>query len=136
MSKRTPPDDDDWTRRYLRRLKVPCEGEQLQAALDSLDARTWRRMKDAWRQRSFHRHGPMARFIEWQWCQGQKRFGAVWDRLLAWGVVSEEEAHLLASQPLGDTKTLKNLYGDVGACALLRLALGQMLDSLRREPAP
>jgi hypothetical protein len=134
MSQRTPPDDHDWTRRYLRQLKVPCEGEQLQAALDSLDGRAWRRLKDAWRQHGHRRYGRATHIIERE-CQAEKRFGTVWRRLMAWDVVTEEEAHLLASQPLGNVKSIKNLYGDVGACEVLRASLAPTLDRLGRQQA-
>jgi hypothetical protein len=37
MSARVAPHNEDWTRRWLRAHRVPCEGDQLAAALAGLD---------------------------------------------------------------------------------------------------
>jgi hypothetical protein len=133
MTKRTQPDNDDWTRRYLRRLHVPCEGEQLKPALESLDGPAWERLKAAWRQNQCRRFGESKGGFLNALFQDLRRFGPIWERLIAWGVISETDAHLLASQPLGDGAPLKNLFGDDGACVVLKAALGCMIDDLRRQ---
>jgi hypothetical protein len=132
MTKRTQPGNDDWTRRYLRRLHVPCEGEQLKPALDSLDAPAWQRLKAAWRQDQCRRFGSKKVFID-EVLQHAERLGFIWERLIAWGVISEADAHLLASQPLGNGAPVKNLFGDDGACMMLSVALGNMVSGLRRQ---
>jgi hypothetical protein len=57
--RRLPDDDDwdDWARRYLRRLDIPCEGAQLETALTQLDGPAWRRLKAAWRKHWERQHG-------------------------------------------------------------------------------
>jgi hypothetical protein len=130
MSKRTLPENDDWTRRYLRRLNIPCEGEQLQGALDSLDGPTWQRLKNAWRQRTVRTEGPMQQLVNHVFNQG-RRFGSVWERLIAWGVISEEDARLLASQEVGSGR--RTLFDDAGAKICLELALSTQVEVVRQS---
>src|SRR5262245_22701745 len=129
MSKRVPPDNDDWTRRYLRRLDIPCEGPQLAAALDSLDARQWQAMKAAWRKREEREHGPWSMTLDRVLTQ-DKRLGAVWLRLIAWGVISEEDALLLASAATSGGTTFSS---NAGAKFCLAHALSCQVEATRRE---
>jgi hypothetical protein len=130
MSERALPDNDDWTRRYLRRLKIPCEGEQLQRALDSLDASTWQRMKNAWRQRTKRTEGAMQLLVNHIVNQG-RRFGSIWERLISWGAISEEDARLLASQEVGRDR--RTLFDDAGAKLYLTLALSAQVEAVRQS---
>jgi hypothetical protein len=127
------PDDVDWARRYLRRRGVPCEGEQLQAALESLDGPGWRRMKNAARQQTARRFGPAARMLEGLWRHG-KRPGPVWRRLIAWGVLSEDDARLLASD-IPRNSPAGFGFTDAWAKHVLSVFLGQRADELREKVA-
>src|SRR5262245_39423274 len=93
---RTPPDSEDWTRRYLRDRHIPCEGDDLTTALDSLNSRQWAALKAAWRRRQWRRHGWIARVVNNAFKEG-KRLGPIWQQLIAWDVISEADAVTLAS---------------------------------------
>jgi hypothetical protein len=130
MNPRVPPYDKDWARRWLRRRRIPCEGDQLQAALDSLDGPTWQRLKAAWRKREERLYGGSQYLVSGALNKG-KRLGAVWLRLIAWGVITEDEARLLAGTATSHGTTF---YSDAGATFVLSFALGQMVDALRNAP--
>jgi hypothetical protein len=134
MSKRIPPDDEDWSRRWLRRHRIPCEGGQLRAALDALDGAAWQRLKAAWRQHGQRRRDPVLWGVAGALNAG-KRLGPVWCRLIAWGVISEENARLLAGwsvrTPVGDL----TFYDDAGARFVLTHALGLLIEEARK-PTP
>jgi hypothetical protein len=125
---RKPPEDVDWTRRYLRRRRIPCEGGALGAALDSLDGAAWERMKAAWRKRREKASGPWATMIDGI-CKEGKRLGPVWERLISWGVIGEAEAHELASVT---TSSGYNFYGDSGAKFYLATMFGEQLERLEK----
>jgi hypothetical protein len=127
------PDDVDWARRYLRRRGVPCEGEQLQAALESLDGPSWQRMKNAARQQTARRCGPAARMLEGLWRRDQ-RLGPVWQRLIAWGVISEDDARLLASD-IPQNSPAGFGFTNVWAKLVLSVVLGHEVDKLRKKAA-
>jgi hypothetical protein len=71
----------------------------------------------------------MARLIDSVWVHG-KRLGPIWLRLISWGVISEEEALLLASQS-PRTSPGFNFFGDSGAKFCLSYALGKEVDAVR-----
>src|SRR5262249_4291975 len=63
-----------------------------------------------------------------------KRLGSVWQRLIGWGVISEEDARLLASEPSRTgSKTCPDFYSDTGARLVLSVALGNAVDEARRR---
>jgi hypothetical protein len=126
---RKPPDNADWARRYLRRRLIECEGDDLQTALDSLDSAEWARMRAAWRKREERSGG--GRAIAFNRDSNDYRFlGRIWRKLIAWGVISEENARLLAE---GDRRNLLRFYCDAGARYVLSLALENMVQECQRE---
>jgi hypothetical protein len=138
--RRTTPDSDDWLRRYLRRRNIPCEGEALEAALGSLDGPTWNRLKAAWRKREERHLGPMSCGMNRAYNAG-KRLGPIWQRLIALGVIAEEDARLIAEEPsLTGSTNCPDFFGDFGAKFVLSLVLGEAANAARkrvkRTPAP
>jgi hypothetical protein len=127
-SRRTTPDSDDWLRRYLRRLKIPCEGEALKAALRSLDGPTWDRLKAAWRKHTEREGGPFATGMARALIHG-KRLGPIWQRLIAWGVISEADAYFLATEPSRMGGEFSDFFADSGAKFVLACALTNMLQA-------
>jgi hypothetical protein len=129
--RRQPPDNSDWTRRYLRRLRIPCEGDQLQAALDALDTEQYQRLKAAWRKHQEREYGSRA------WACGRayssnRQLGPIWQRLITWGVLTEGDAHALASQTLpGSSNPLH--YSDSGAKCVLMDLFRQAAADVRRQ---
>jgi hypothetical protein len=93
-------------------------------------------MKAAWRQRTQRRDGAMTSCIA-EVLKADKRLGPIWRRLIAWGVISEEEARLLAASA---TRRGTTFYDDRGARFVLGLALGQLIEATARgrqkEPGP
>jgi hypothetical protein len=126
---RKPPEDVDWTRRYLRRRRIECEGDALQAALDSLHPAEWKRMKAAWRRRESASSGAFASGIGAA-LNELKRLGSVWCRLISWGVISEEDARLLAGGFPGEPY---RFYDDAGAKFHLSCLLNGEVERRRRE---
>jgi hypothetical protein len=60
-----------------------------------------------------------------------KRLGPIWLRLIAWGVISEDDANLLAGTA---TSLATTFYSDAGAKYVLSLGLSQMVDATRNAP--
>ena len=96
MTPRIPPDNDDWTRRWLRSHRIPCEGDRLDSALESLDSAQWARLKAAWRKSEERRRGGFVMDLGRVLNRG-KKLGSIWRRLIAWRVISEADALLLAN---------------------------------------
>jgi hypothetical protein len=128
MSERIPPDDEDWSRRWLRRRRIPCEGGQLRAALDALDGAAWGRLKAAWRQHEQRDRDPIQSGVARALNAG-KRLGPVWCRLIAWGIISEADARLLASQRTASGVTF---YDDAGARFVVRFILTAHVQAVRK----
>jgi hypothetical protein len=61
-----------------------------------------------------------------------KRLGPIWQRLISWGVISEDDARLLAG---ASPASLPNLtfYSDSGAKSYLRFGLGEQVKAVRKE---
>jgi hypothetical protein len=88
---RQPPWDEDWTRRYLRKRNIKCEGDNLQTALEGLSEEAWKRMKAAFRKRESVR-GRMDYFTSLAF---KKELGFLWRRVIAMGLVAEEDAKII-----------------------------------------
>jgi hypothetical protein len=86
-------------------------------------------MKNAWRQHQQRTGGYMARLIGQVFCQGE-RLGSVWERLISWEVITEEDAGLLASQV---TRSGRTFFDDTGAKLCLSLALGAQVEAVKRQ---
>jgi hypothetical protein len=131
MTPRIPPDNDDWTRRWLRSHRIPCEGDRLDSALESLDSAQWARLKAAWRKSEERRRGGFVMDLGRVLNRG-KKLGSIWRRLIAWRVISEADALLLANDaPPG--KPDATFYSDSGARLYLSVALGRQVDAVRKQ---
>lgn len=130
---RTAPDDEDWTRRWLRQIGVDCEGDQLQPVLESLDSAQWERMKVAWRN-----HKKRRKDSEWfsaAWATRRKRLGPLWRRCIALGVVSEASAIAMA-QNMDNAGYEALAWSDAGCRLCMSIATGQAADACREEDRP
>ena len=131
MTQRIPPDNDDWTRRWLRSHRIPCEGDRLASALESLDSAQWARLKAAWRKSEERRRGGFVMDLGRVLNRG-KKLGSIWRRLIAWRVISEADALLLANDaPPG--KPDATFYSDSGARLYLSVALGRQVNAVRKQ---
>jgi hypothetical protein len=106
-------------------------GGQLRAALDALDGPTWGRLKAAWRKRQERCRGTLQVNVNGALNRG-KRLGPIWLRLIAWGVISEEDARFLAGASPATHPDL-TFYDDNGAKLYLEIALGNQVDAVRRQ---
>ena len=132
---RTPPDDEDWTRQWLRRLGVACEGEQLQPALASLDSAQWARMKAAWRNHKKRRKD--GEHYSDLWATRKKRLGPLWRRCIALGLVSEADAIAMAQNMDDGGYTAGGIaWGDAGCRLTISLATAQMAAACREADRP
>ena len=100
MSKRQVPLGRSWLRRYLRdRLKVTVplniDDDEWQHICDEIPSKDWVRVKKAWHQ---HQHNDTPRHLRHVHAANEesKRLGFFWQRLIAQGFVTEEDALLLA----------------------------------------
>ena len=133
MSKRQVPTGRGWLRRYLRdRLKVTVplntDDDEWQRICDEIPAMDWARVKKAWRQ---HQHSDTPRYMQYVHASNEedKRLGLFWQRLIAQGFITKEEALLLAEnffQGLGG-------YSDEMAKDMVRKILSGVADRYRTK---
>ena len=133
MNKRQVPLRRGWLRRYLRdRLNVTVplniDDDEWQCICDKIPAKDWVRVKNAWRQ---HQHNDAPRYLRYVHATNEesKRVGLFWQRLIAQGFVTEEDALLLAEnffQGLGG-------YSDEMAKDMVRKILSGVADRYRTK---
>ena len=133
MNTRQVPLGRGWLRRYLRdRLKVNVplntDDDEWQRICDEIPAKDWVRVKNACRQ---HQHNDTPRYMRYVHAANEesKRLGFFWQRLIAQGYVTEEDALLLAEnffQGLGG-------YSDEIAKDMVRKILSGVADRYRTK---
>lgn len=122
-----------WLRRYLRdRLKVTvpsnADDDEWQRICDEIPAMDWIRVKNAWYQ---HQHNNTPRYMRYVHAADEesKRLGLFWQRLIAQGFITEEDALLLAEnffQGLGG-------YSDEMAKDMVRKILSGVANRYRTK---
>ena len=120
-----------WLRRYLRtslKLNVPSntDDDEWQRICDAIPAEDWLQVKNAWHQ---HQNDGSPRYLRHVHATNEenKRLGMFWQRLIAQGFVTEEDALLLAEnffQGLGG-------YSDEMAKDIIRKILHGVADRYR-----
>ena len=133
MNRRHVPLGRGWLRRYLRdRLKVTVplnsDDDEWQRICDEIPAKDWVRVKNAWRQ---HQHCDTPRYMQYVHASNEegKRLGLFWQRLIAQGFITKEEALLLAEnffQGIGG-------YSDEMAKDMVRKILSGVADRFRTK---
>jgi hypothetical protein len=84
-------------------------------------------MRAAWRQHVRRKYGSFA--MAWNESRNiSEQLGSIWERLISWGVISEEDARILAS---GDDR--HKFYSDSGARLVLSVALQGMVEATRKD---
>lgn len=121
---RQKPEDDDWTRRYLRGRAIPCEGPMLDHALEELDADQWSKLKNAWRQHEYQRNQSR---IYTRGFNTAKKLGWLWQRVIAMGLITEEDALALA----GESEKWP-FYDDAGCEFVIRHSLGMAAERAKK----
>ncbi|MDH3449004.1 MAG: hypothetical protein OEO18_12760 [Gammaproteobacteria bacterium] len=133
MNKRQVPLGRGWLRRYLRdhlELTVPLntDDDEWQRICDEIPTKDWVRVRKAWRQ---HQHNHTPRYMRYVHAANEesKRLGFFWQRLIAQGFITEEDALLLAEnffQGLGG-------YSDEMAKDMVRTILSGVADRYRTK---
>ncbi len=135
MNKRQVPLGRGWLRRHLRdRLKVTvplnADDHEWQQICNEIPAKDWVRVKRAWRQ---HQLSDTPRYMRYVHAANEerKRLGFFWQRLIAQGFVTEDDALLLAENffqgPGG--------YSDEMAKDMVRKILSGVADRYRTKAA-
>ena len=133
MNKRQVPLGRGWLRRYLRahlKVTVPLntDDDEWRHICNEIPAKDWVRVKKAWRQ---HQRNDSPRHLQYVHAANEenKRLGFFWQRLIAQGFVTEEDALLLAENFFQGSGG----YSDEMAKDMVRKILREVADLYRTK---
>ena len=102
----------------------PVRGPMLDHALEELDADQWSKLKNAWRQHEYQRNQSR---IYTRGFNTAKKLGWLWQRVIAMGLITEEDALALA----GESEKWP-FYDDAGCEFVIRHSLGMAAERAKK----